>query len=264
MVNSHGLLAVVSSDTLPFAAVDICAVPGRTVMPTPDRTSLDAIVQAGRDILESAGVSGLTMQAVAERVGVRAPSLYKRVRNRDELVRLVVEATVRDLGERLEEVGSSAAPGHDRLGGDVHGSGSRTRGSGSGPESSGSDPRSELVELARAFRDFAHARPVASQLIFAPKTDEASPAVGELAKAVAPVLRVTATLAGSSTPSRPHARSPPGPTASSPWSLPAPSNWAAMWAMPSSSAYPVSPMLWTHAERLRITFGDRWPAAETC
>lgn len=165
-------------------------------MPTPDRTSLDAIVQAGRDILESAGVSGLTMQAVAERVGVRAPSLYKRVRNRDELVRLVVEATVRDLGERLEEVGSSAAPGHDRLGGDVHGSGSRTRGSGSGPESSGSDPRSELVELARAFRDFAHARPVASQLIFAPKTDEASPAVGELAKAVAPVLRVTATLAG--------------------------------------------------------------------
>ena len=63
-------------------------------MPTPDRTSLAEIVDAGRGILESAGPSKLTMQAVAERVGVRAPSLYKRVRDRDALLELVAAATV--------------------------------------------------------------------------------------------------------------------------------------------------------------------------
>ncbi|WP_129336405.1 TetR/AcrR family transcriptional regulator [Cellulomonas endophytica] len=70
-------------------------------MPTPERTSLDAIVAAGRDLLEHEGPAGLTMQAVASRVGVKAPSLYKRVRDRDALLELVVVATVDDLTARL-------------------------------------------------------------------------------------------------------------------------------------------------------------------
>lgn len=70
-------------------------------MPTPTRTSIAAIVEAGRDLLEARGASGVTMQAVAERVGVRAPSLYKHVRDRDTLLRLVVEDTLDDLGRRL-------------------------------------------------------------------------------------------------------------------------------------------------------------------
>ncbi|MGW4157930.1 TetR/AcrR family transcriptional regulator, partial [Micromonospora chersina] len=73
-------------------------------MPTPERTSLDAIVEAARTIVESQGLAHLTMQAVAERVGVRAPSLYKRVRNRDALVQLVTEATLLDLERDLEAV----------------------------------------------------------------------------------------------------------------------------------------------------------------
>jgi AcrR family transcriptional regulator len=64
------------------------------VVPTPDRTSLDEIVAAARDLLET---DELTMQAVAARVGVRAPSLYKRVKDRDALVRLVAEATLTEL-----------------------------------------------------------------------------------------------------------------------------------------------------------------------
>jgi AcrR family transcriptional regulator len=76
-------------------------------MPTPDRTSLAEIVDAGRSILESGGPSRLTMQAVAERVGVRAPSLYKRVRDRDALLRLVAEASADDLADRLEMTNGS-------------------------------------------------------------------------------------------------------------------------------------------------------------
>ena len=77
-------------------------------MPTPDRTSLEAIVLAGRELLESDGLDGLTMQSVAQRVGVRAPSLYKRVRNRDELVALIADATLRELGSRIHEATGEA------------------------------------------------------------------------------------------------------------------------------------------------------------
>jgi AcrR family transcriptional regulator len=135
-------------------------------MPTPDRTSLDEIVQAGRDILESAGIAGLTMQAVADRVGVRAPSLYKRVRNRDDLVDLITQATVRDLGGRLATVGA------------------------------GTDPRRDLAELARAFRAFAHARPMGYRLIFAPRPGPDGPDNEAMTRAIEPVLRVAASLAG--------------------------------------------------------------------
>ncbi|MFC4048867.1 TetR/AcrR family transcriptional regulator [Actinomadura syzygii] len=70
-------------------------------MPTPEKTSLDRIVAAGRDLLEAGGQRRLTMQAVAEKVGVRAPSLYKHVENRAALLTAVAEATVDDLGVRL-------------------------------------------------------------------------------------------------------------------------------------------------------------------
>jgi AcrR family transcriptional regulator len=71
-------------------------------MPTPERTSLAEIIRAGRDIVEAAGPGRLTMQAVAQRVGVRAPSLYKRVRDRDALLTLIAAASADDLTARLE------------------------------------------------------------------------------------------------------------------------------------------------------------------
>ncbi|MCH6231813.1 TetR/AcrR family transcriptional regulator [Microbacterium sp. CFH 31415] len=100
-------------------------------MPTPDRTSLAAIIDAGRALLEVGGPSTVTMQAVAERVGVRAPSLYKRVRDRDALLRLVAEATIDDLGGRL-----AASDG-------------------------------SLTALARTYREFAHDRPEGFRLMYA-------------------------------------------------------------------------------------------------
>ena len=100
-------------------------------MPTPDRTSLDAIVLAARDLLEQDGLSGVTMHAVARRVGVRAPSLYKRVESRDRLIQLVAEATLTDLNGRL---------GVDQ----------------------------SVAEIATVFRAFGHERPAAFQLVLTP------------------------------------------------------------------------------------------------
>ena len=72
-----------------------------TPVPTPERTSLAEIVAAGCSILESDGLARVTMQAVAQRVGVRPPSLYKRVRDRETLLGLMAEATVDELTGRL-------------------------------------------------------------------------------------------------------------------------------------------------------------------
>jgi len=78
-------------------------------MPTPSRTSLDAITAAGGDVLDTRGLPGLTMQAVAQAVGVKPPSLYKHVADRDALVGLVADAAATDLATHLA--------GHDGLAG---------------------------------------------------------------------------------------------------------------------------------------------------
>lgn len=137
-------------------------------MPTPARTSLDDIVRAGRGILQSDGLAAVTMQAVADRVGVRAPSLYKRVRSRDELIRLIATTTAHDLGDRLAAIVNPSVP----------------------------DARAQLTELAHAVRAFAHASPGEYRLLFAPATEATRPEPEALTRAVAPLLHVTTELAG--------------------------------------------------------------------
>ena len=135
-------------------------------MPTPARTSLEQIVKAGRDIVEADGIDGLTMQSVAARVGVRAPSLYKRLHGRNELLRLVANDAAAELTRDLE----SAADGKDA--------------------------RRDLASLASTFRRFAHANPGAYSLIFAPLPDDARADAGWSVKASAPVIDTTERLAG--------------------------------------------------------------------
>lgn len=128
-------------------------------MPTPDKTSIDAIVLAARDILEHDGLAGLTMQAVALRVGVRAPSLYKRVQSRDGLIRLVAEATLTDLANRLD-----SAPGP--------------------------------FDIADEFRAFGHAHPAAFQLVMTPGAGVPVARAEYGAAASAAVLQLAGRLAG--------------------------------------------------------------------
>ncbi|MGC4942642.1 TetR/AcrR family transcriptional regulator [Kribbella sp. DT2] len=48
-----------------------------------------SIVDAALAVIRADGVAGLTMRSLAERLAVRAPSLYHHVRNKDELLELV-------------------------------------------------------------------------------------------------------------------------------------------------------------------------------
>ena len=135
-------------------------------MPTPARTSLDEIVAAARAILERDGLDGLTMQAVADAVGVRAPSLYKRVRDRGDLVRLIADDVARELVRILDDAAASA------------------------------DPRQNLISLAHAFRAFAHASPEAYGLVFARLPEDARADRDLTAAASQAVVQAAAGLAG--------------------------------------------------------------------
>src|SRR4029078_5153234 len=64
-------------------------------------TSQTDIVAAGRELLEAGGLDAVTMQASAERVGIRASSLYKRFFGRGDLIAAVGASVLADLTEEL-------------------------------------------------------------------------------------------------------------------------------------------------------------------
>lgn len=111
-------------------------------MPAPSKTSIGAIVDAGRRTLEADGLDGLTLQSVAHAVGVRAPSLYKRIDGRGDLVRRIGNAVASDLGEAIEAAATTG------------------------------QPRSDLRAMAHAVRDFALAQPRGYALMFASLPDD--------------------------------------------------------------------------------------------
>jgi AcrR family transcriptional regulator len=133
-------------------------------MPAAARTSTEAVVRAARELIERDGLAALTMQAVADAVGVRAPSLYKRVAGRDALVGLVTEQVA---GELTAEV--------DAVVGDV-------------------DPARDLRALAGAFRDFARRNPATYPLLFAPP--QAAVSDETRARSVDAIRRISGRLAG--------------------------------------------------------------------
>jgi AcrR family transcriptional regulator len=134
-------------------------------MPTPARTSLHEIVVAGRTILETEGIDGLTMQRVASAVGIRAPSLYKRVRDRGDLVRLILTDAVSELTRTLD----ASVTG---------------------------DPHRDLAALAQAYRDFARTYPETYAALYS-RLPEGSRIDADLnARASAALVRTAGALAG--------------------------------------------------------------------
>jgi AcrR family transcriptional regulator len=135
-------------------------------MPTPPRTSLPAIVRAARHLLETDGLEHLTMLRVAQAVGVRGPSLYKHVRDRGDLVRLISNDAIQELSSRV-----SAAATCD-------------------------NPREDLQAIARTLRGFARDYPETYSLLWArlPDTWRFDQELNVLA--TEPLLRAVGSLVG--------------------------------------------------------------------
>lgn len=136
--------------------------------PARPRTSRAAIIAAARDLLEDGGLEAVSMAAVAERVGVRPPSLYKHFGDRSELLAAAATDSVLELGRTL----SGAV------------------------ERSGADAPARLQALAAAYRSFALATPRATALIFAGVAPDAAPTSESQTEAARPVLQVAEAIVG--------------------------------------------------------------------
>jgi len=106
------------------------------------------------------------MVRVAHAVGVRPPSLYKHVRDRDHLIRLIGNAALAELGARL---GAAAGSG---------------------------DARQDLQAMARAHRIFAHDYPETFRLLWSPVPEEWRVDAELNVRTSEPVLLAVAALAG--------------------------------------------------------------------
>jgi AcrR family transcriptional regulator len=136
--------------------------------PAPARTSSDRIVAAGRELLEEQGLAAVSMAAVAERVGVRPPSLYKHVEDRQHLLAAILASAARDLTaalEAAEATGGTDAPGRARA-------------------------------IASAYRAFARRSPRTTALLFADLGPDVPVPQRDLALAAGPVLAVANEIAG--------------------------------------------------------------------
>ncbi|TDO66856.1 TetR family transcriptional regulator [Kribbella sp. VKM Ac-2571] len=105
-------------------------------MPAPAVTSEAAIVASARRLLEERGAAALTMRAIATEVGVKSPSLYKRVRDRYHVMGLVLDQVTDELTDLLEAAASAG------------------------------DGMTDLRAMTSAYRRFARANPAAYGLMF--------------------------------------------------------------------------------------------------
>jgi AcrR family transcriptional regulator len=79
----------------------------------------DTVVAAAADLADEIGLANLTMGRLAERLGVRAPSLYKHVASQDDLTRRIAALA---LGEAADAIGTATQgrAGRDALDAAAH------------------------------------------------------------------------------------------------------------------------------------------------
>jgi AcrR family transcriptional regulator len=105
-------------------------------LPTPAKTSHEALVGLARRLVDEGGGEALTVSAVAQAAGVKAPSLYKHFADRAALLRAVEISAMHDLEGALRRgtVGSTA--------------------------------QERLTSMAQAYRAFALAQPHRYEMIY--------------------------------------------------------------------------------------------------
>jgi AcrR family transcriptional regulator len=161
------------------------------------------VVAAGRQLLEEEGPEALTMRRLAERVGIRAPSLYKHLPDKAALEAAIIATGFEEAATAFEHAvdradgGPGQGPGEGaggKPGGEsVGGAGGKPGGESVGGAGGGAGDA--LVELAAAYRRFALEHPHLYRLMNnGPLPRELLPP-GLEGRTAAPLLRVAGSQA---------------------------------------------------------------------
>lgn len=106
-------------------------------MPYPTQIHYDTLIETAARLIETHGVENVSLRMLADQLGVKAPSLYRHVADKNALLRAVNEATLRHLFQVLYQ--TLDKPGTSR---------------------------SKLVALAHEYRRFAQEKPITYELAF--------------------------------------------------------------------------------------------------
>ena len=104
-------------------------------MPYPSLIDRDRIVETARKLIEAQGIDAVTLRVVADALGVKAPSLYRYVKNKNAMLLAVNEVTLYELFDVISQASDSSMSLVERL-----------------------------VAIALAYRQYAHAHPVCYEL----------------------------------------------------------------------------------------------------
>lgn len=121
---------------------------------------------AGRQLLEEEGLEALTMRRLAERVGIRAPSLYKHLPDKAALEAAIIATGFEEAAAAFEQAVDKAGEGPGEGAGDA------------------------LVALAAAYRRFALEHPHLYRLMTNGPLPRAHLPPGLEGRTAAPLLRV--------------------------------------------------------------------------
>jgi AcrR family transcriptional regulator len=136
-------------------------------MPYPSKISRETIVQAAREMIEAEGLERLSINVLAEKLGVKTPSLYRYVGDKTGLLRAVNEDTIAGLFAVLGEALSSPGPAEERL-----------------------------LAVALAYRQYAHQHPITYGLAFTNTIPELRPDEAEQERAALPYQALMAEVSG--------------------------------------------------------------------
>lgn len=112
--------------------------------PYPSQTNRETIVETARNLIESDGVEHLSLGALASALGIKAPSLYRHIKNKNALLNAVIEDTYLRLFQAYDHA----------------------------LENSGDTPKEQLLKLAQAHYSFAHANPNTYMLAYTTQNPE--------------------------------------------------------------------------------------------
>lgn len=134
-------------------------------MPYPAQLDFDSLVAKASEIIETEGLAQLSLSKLAKEFGVKAPSLYKYVKNKAELLRAVNLRTARKLTLGIVDYVPSDA-----------------------------EPLDQALYLAQAYRQFAHRNPRIYSLVFSYQEAASRPDPAELESLALMLQAVTRNL----------------------------------------------------------------------
>ncbi len=133
-------------------------------MPYPSQIDRERIIETARELIETQGIDAVTLRMVADQLGVKAPSLYRYVKNKNAMLLAVNEVTHQELTDAIMQVADSSTPLSERL-----------------------------VSIAIAYRQYAHAHPVCYELAMS-SNPEIKPPQDVLVQQVLPLQALFAQL----------------------------------------------------------------------